>query len=105
MEFLLPNCRRSSAQNVPSDEKRGETACFRIVACAVIHFSLLTVILYIPLIRVGLNILAADHQHFCFCPASPTATEENLVGQEDSPESIYRTIAHNRVLHSCACTV
>lgn len=56
---------------------------------------------YIPLTRVGLNILAADHQHFCFCPVSPTATEENPVCQEDSPESIHRTIAHNRVLHSC----
>ena len=50
---------------------------------------------------MGLNILAADHQHFCFCPASPTATEENPVCQEDSPESIHMTIAHNRVLHSC----
>ena len=50
---------------------------------------------------MGLNILAADHQHFCFYPASPTATEENPVCQEDSPESIHRTIAHNRVLHSC----
>ena len=50
---------------------------------------------------MGLNILAADHQHFCFCPVSPTATEENPVCQEDSPESIHRTIAHNRVLHSC----